>query len=417
MKIKISTIIKGIIVLLLIMQLSYTKLLGGFLPVFSTSYISNPLVMFYLIMVIVCVGLSVMYANRLQNWILILDVILMFLIVCNAIVVTKDKYQCELITAVAYALNYSYILLAIPLYRILALKRWKLDDFLKLLVFLCAGSYIIRGTISLCFVSTGVNICPAIALEGASENWIRNGILRINPPCLSLLYLPAAFWLLSKSRKLTQKVGYVLLIVLGVGYMTIITQARSMMIYQFLVLALLLLLKNKPNSRKGLAAIFTIGIIAVIFINSSVADQLLDSFSTKNAETGGSTMARFYAISYFGNMFLKTPLRGIGFCLGKASKALPGGDISDIGMLRSVYMLGSGMIVIYLLMFIRGFYVAWKIRRTDRDDCLLVLGITLLFVLTDINIDCFWDIFAFAVPFYIATVEYIYKKHTMENRL
>ena len=31
----------------------------------------------------------------------------------------------------------------------------------------------------------------------------------------------------------------------------------------------------------------------------------------------------------------------------------------------------------------------------------------------DINIDCFWDIFAFAVPFYIATVEYIYKKNTL----
>ena len=60
----------------------------------------------------------------------------------------------------------------------------------------------------------------------------------------------------------------------------------------------------------------------------------------------------------------------------------------------------------------------WKVRKMDRDDCLLVLGMTLLFVLTDINIDCFWDVFAFAVPFYIATVEYIYKKkYTRENQL
>lgn len=413
MKIKISTIIKWIIVLLLIMQLSYTKLLGGLLPIFSTSYISNQLGMFYLIIIIISVIISSMYYNRLQDRILILDVVLMLMMVCNAIIVTIDKYQCGLITAVGYSLNYLYIILAIPLYRILALQRWKLDDYLKLLVILCAGSYIIRGTISLCFVVTGINICPAIALEGASENWIRNGILRINPPCLSLLYLPAAFWLLSKSRRFIQKVGYVLLIVLGVGYMTVITQARSMMIYQFFVLALLLLLKNKPNSRKGLAAIVIIGIIAVVLINSPVANQLIDSFSTKNAETGGSTMARIYAISYFGNMFLETPLRGIGFWLGEVSKVLPIGDISDIGLLRSVYMLGGGMIVIYLMMFVRGFYVAWKIRRTDRDDCLLVLGMTLLFVLTDINIDCFWDIFAFAVPFYIATVEYIYKKNTL----
>lgn len=413
MKIKISTIIKWIVVLLLIMQLSYTKLLGGLLPIFSTSYISNPLVMFYLTMVIVSVTLSATYAGKLQNKVLLLDIILMAFIVGNAIIVTMDKYQCELITAVAYAMNYMYILLAIPLYRILVLQRWKLDDYLKLLVILCAGSYIIRGTISLCYVATGINICPAIALEGASENWIRNGILRINSPCLSLLYLPAAFWLLSKSRKFIQKVGYILLIVLGVGYMTVITQARSMMIYQFFVLMILFLLKNKPNSLKGIAAIVIIGVIAVVLINLPVTNQLIDSFSTKNAETGDSTMARYYAISYFGNKFLNSPLSGIGFCLGKASRALPGGDISDIGLLRSVYMLGSGMIVIYLVMFIRGFYVAWKVRKMDRDDCLLVLGMTLLFVLTDINIDCFWDIFAFAVPFYIATVEYIYKKNTL----
>lgn len=413
MKVRVSTIIKGIIVLLLIMQLSYTKLLGGFLPIFSTSYISNQLGIFFLILIIISVVLSVTYYNGLKNGILILDIVLIILIVCNAIIVTMDKYHCGLIKAVGYALNYLYVLLAIPIFRMLTMKKWKMDDYLKLLVILCAGSYVIRGTISLYFVATGMNICPAIALEGAAENWIRNGILRINPPCLSLLYLPAAFWLLSKSSKFIQKVGYILLIVLGVGYMTVITQARSMMIYQFFVLMLLFLLKNKPNSRKGIAAIVIIGVIAVVLINSPVVNQLIDSFSAKNAETGGSTTARFYAIAYFGNMFLKTPLRGIGFWLDKVPKALPVGDISDIGLLRSVYMLGSGMIVIYLVMFIRGFYVAWKVRKMDRDDCLLVLGMTLLFVLTDINIDCFWDVFAFAVPFYIATVEYIYKKNTL----
>ena len=144
-----------------------------------------------------------------------------------------------------------------------------------------------------------------------------------------------------------------------------------------------------------------------------MVNQLIDSFSAKNAETGGSTTARFYAIAYFGNMFLKSPLSGIGIRLDKVPKALPVGDISEFGLLWCVYMVGCGMIVIFLVFFFRGFYVAWKVRKMDRDDCLLVLGMTLLFVLTDINIDCFWDVFAFAVPFYIATVEYIYKKNTL----
>ena len=86
------------------------------------------------------------------------------------------------------------------------MKKWKMDDYLKLLVILCAGSYVIRGTISLYFVATGMNICPAIALDGGGrkldEKWY---FKNQSPPCLSLLYLPAAFWLLSKSSKFIRK--------------------------------------------------------------------------------------------------------------------------------------------------------------------------------------------------------------------
>ena len=187
MKVRVSTIIKGIIVLLLIMQLSYTKLLGGFLPIFSTSYISNQLGIFFLILIIISVVLSVTYYNGLKNGILILDIVLIILIVCNAMIVTMDKYHCGLIKAVGYALNYLYVLLAIPIFRMLTMKKWKMDDYLKLLVILCAGSYVIRGTISLYFVATGMNICPAIAPRGGGRKLDKKWYFKNQSPLLEFI--------------------------------------------------------------------------------------------------------------------------------------------------------------------------------------------------------------------------------------
>lgn len=405
LKVRYSSIIKFNIFLLLTMQLGYTKLLGNVFPIFSTSYISNPLVMFYLAIGCITILLSLFYSEMGSRMISI-EFLIMLIVVTIGLINTSEKYSVDFIFIAASALNYLYFFLALPVYKILRLERIEFRKFLKILTFLCAGSYVIRGAISLYYAATGVDILPAIALEGAAVGWIRNGVLRINPPCLGLIYLPITFYLYSTAEKLKQRVLYVGMIVLGVWYMTYITQARSMMIYQICILILLLMLKNKPNSRKGIIGTALLICVVVYLINSPAAEKLIASFSASNTETGASTVARFNAISYFGMQFLQKPLSGIGLLLGRDTRTPIGGDISDIGLLRSVYMLGVGMALLYLVIFIRGVYVAYKARKVDSNISLLVLGMTLLIILTNINIDSFWDIFAFAMPFYISIVEY-----------
>ena len=405
LKVRYSSIIKFNIFLLLTMQLGYTKLLGNVFPIFSTSYIPNPLVMFYLAIGCITILLSLFYSEMGSRMISI-EFLIMLIVVTIGLINTSEKYSVDFIFIAASALNYLYFFLALPVYKILRLERIEFRKFLKILTFLCAGSYVIRGAISLYYVATGVDILPAIALEGAAVGWIRNGVLRINPPCLGLIYLPITFYLYSTAEKLKQRVLYVGMIVLGVWYMTYITQARSMMIYQICILILLLMLKNKPNSRKGIIGTALLICVVVYLINSPAAEKLIASFSASNTETGASTVARFNAISYFGMQFLQKPLSGIGLLLGRDTRTPIGGDISDIGLLRSVYMLGVGMALLYLVIFIRGVYVAYKARKVDFNISLLVLGMTLLIILTNINIDSFWDIFAFAMPFYISIVEY-----------
>lgn len=361
--------------------------------------------MFYLVIGCITVLLSLFY-SEIRSRMISIEFLIMSIVVAIGLINTSEKYRIDVIFIVASALNYLYFFLALPIYKILRLERIEFRKFLEVLSFLCAGSYVIRGAISLYYVATGVDIFPAIALEGASVGWIRNGVLRINPPCLGLIYLPITFYLYSTSKKIKQRVLYIGMMALGVWYMTYITQARSMMIYQICILILLLMLKNKPNSRKGIVGTALLICVVVYLINSPATEKLFASFSASNAETGASTVARFNAITYFGTQFLQKPLCGIGLLLGKDTRTPIGGDISDIGLLRSVYMLGVGMILLYLVIFIRGIYVAHKARRVDSNISLLVLGMTLLVMLTNINIDSFWNIFAFAMPFYIAIVEY-----------
>ena len=406
MKIKYSSIIKFNIMMLLLMQLSYTKLLGNLIPIFSTSYISNPLVIFYLSMGIVTILLPLFY-SYLNGKMLFLEMLIMATVIIVALYNTSEKYSTtDFIYVIAFGLNYMYFFLAIPIYQMLRNDEAYFEKLLKTVAILCAGSFIIRATISLIYVYTGTDILPAIALEGASVGWIRNGILRINPPCVGIIYLPIVFYLYSKEKTIRQRMLYIGMMVLGIWYMTYITQARSMMIYQVCILIFLLMLKNKPNSKKGIVATIVIICCSVALINSPAAEKLFSSFSEKNAAMGGSTTARFNAIAYFGMKFLKNPFTGIGFLLGTDTRVPIGGDISDIGLLRSIYMLGLGMAVLYIVLFCRGIYVSYKIRKYDSNLSILVVGMTFLIMLTDINIDCFWDIFAFAMPFYVAIVEY-----------
>ena len=89
MKIKYSSIIKFNITLLLFMQLSYTKLLGNIIPIFSTSYISNPLVIFYLSMGIITIVLSEFYSHS-NGRILFLEMLIMAVIIIGDTIHRKN---------------------------------------------------------------------------------------------------------------------------------------------------------------------------------------------------------------------------------------------------------------------------------------------------------------------------------------
>ena len=122
MKIKYSSIIKFNITLLLLMQLSYTKLLGNLIPIFSTSYISNPLVIFYLSMGIITILLSEVY-SYLNGRMLYLEMLIMAAVIIGALYNTSEKYSTiEILYVIAFGFNYMYFFLAIPISNGIAIR-------------------------------------------------------------------------------------------------------------------------------------------------------------------------------------------------------------------------------------------------------------------------------------------------------
>jgi hypothetical protein len=404
-KVKISSIIKFIFVVLILIRYSFLKLLGNQLTIFSTAYDQYPMVMFYIFMVIFLFLFSRVYSVE-AKYLWILSVLCLFATGVGIYSATSNN-GLDFMGALSQGIEYIYVILAIPLCYLLNNELWDFRNLLKLLVVLGIVSYAIRWGISFYYDVSGTVAFPNIAQESASSEWIREGVLRVNPPFIGIIFAPIVYYLALTTSKKFHKWIYYLCIVMVIAYTIRIHQARSLMIYQ-LVAVVVLLIFQKVTDRKKLLRIGILFIGIVILVNTSWFSNLVDSFSKSNADYGGSTRARINAIAGFGVDFLKSPVFGFGFLESDAQRLTIGGHITDIGILHSIFMLGIPIVVVFLMIFIRGFYVYSKANKVGMcDEALLVLGMTVLVMMTGINIDLFVGIFSFAIPFYLAITEYV----------
>lgn len=404
-KVGVGLIVKIFIITFMIMQLSFTKLLGNSIELFSTSYVSKELALLYVgIIVLVTVWGGVQKKVKIPVYLKIESIILIFSL-CLSIIFSMSEYSMKLGDTLTYSVRYLNVLIAIPLFVLIIRQFWTLDNCLKTVVCLTMGSYILRAGISFIYGLSGKIIFENIALESAVANWVRDGVLRINPPCFALYFVTIVFYLYSKETKKSKKIVYIICIVSSILYTIIIQKGRSLLIYQVLTIVIMFLIQKK-NSTNKFARILIILIGIVTLINTEWFSSLLDSFYISNNSTGGSTVLRLNAILYFGIQYLQKPFTGIGFLPFENRIAMGGGDISDIGILYSVFMMGIPMVVFYVIMLGRGWYAVYKSWNLS-EKYILVFGMTLIIMLTLINVDCFYSVFAFAVPFYIAVVEYV----------
>ena len=304
-----------------------------------------------------------------------------------------------------YSVPYFYALLSVPIALLLINSDLKLKQLLQWIVICSMVSYGIRIFISWYFGKTGTVGLPSIALEGAAANWIRNGVLRINPPVFVSLLLPGIAYLFLESKENWKRVLYLLSGIIIFYFTYKIHQARSIMVYQVLTLVVIWLASRKKITwKEGVV----LAVLAVLVMRTEKFQEFVYSLSLKNTGEDATTACRVNALQYFGNEYLKAPVLGLGYLDGESGLAAGGGHIADIGLLQTVFTMGlPGMLYVVLFLIRSGENVLLTLlKRIDRNLLVLTIGIVCSFWMHNINMDTFGGYLANTVPVFLGLMEY-----------
>ena len=410
MKVKVSSLIIGLIEVLVLMHLCYFNIAFGSTKLFADSFVPKPRVLLYILMMFVTVALSIPYWRKKTVSFIFAEFAILLIPVTYAFVQKLGADGVQFMDVVALIRKYIYPILAIPMIALLRCQRYDTIKMSKFIVIATTIDTIVRAIDS--FVEMLTGSLPWPNLVNGSMGY-RNGIYRINPAGLDILVIPMAFYLLFFAIKRREKIKWWMCIAINVAYAYIIWQARSAIIYKTALVVICILVSRKIDKKKLIMIV--IGIcVAVVFLSSPVADALFDSFAITNTETGGSTFYRLNAISYFTQLYKQSRFWGIGLLNVTEGMAEGGGVLADVGLLYSVIQLGVLMAVFYIVMFSRGFFIAKKIRWSAPENAMLTLSMTVSYILFNFNIDTFY-LFNISVPFYLAIIELFAYEHQSDN--
>lgn len=410
MKIRYSTITKIILCTLVLMHLCFFLIPLAGTSMFSTSYIPKTRMLLFLVMLLCALLTGAAYRCSSSKRFLFIELTLLgvcwirgFLGAASEGVAWDD--------ALAQIWPYLYPLMALPLLNLFCAKKWSIENAAKFLVIVTSIDTLVKALMSYYESLTGTILWPNLVI---GQMGYRNGLYRINPSALSILVIPLAVWLIAKTARKSEKLICVLAIAVDVLYAYIIWQARSAVAYKTIIIIMILSLQ-RVNDKKKVLRIFILLIGIAIFVNTTIFNNFIASFSESNATYGGSTTARLNAVAYFLAQYLQKPFWGIGRLSTASRYAVGGGMLEDCGLLYGLVQFGVPMALFYIVSFSRGLYVAAKIKKSDTTDRLLCMSMTLLFVLFGINIDPFYG-FNLAIPFYLAIIECLYYTSGLQRR-
>ena len=305
---------------------------------------------------------------------------------------------------VFYSVPYFYALLAIPIALLLIHGDLKLNRLLQWILLCSMVSYGIRILISWYFGKTGTVIFPSIALEGAPANWIRKGVLRVNPPVFVLFLLPCIAWLFLENKEVWKRVFYLFAGLVIFYFSFRIHQARSFLVYQVLTLVVIWLSSRRKITWKEWAIL---AVLAILVMRTEKFQEFVFSLSLKNTDETATTACRINAVQYFGSLYLKSPLLGIGYLDGDSGLAVGGGHIADIGLLQTVFTMGlSGILYI-------GTIAVYSVKQMVRvlfiekegKMRILIVSLVIAFGIFNLNMDVFSGYLVYSLPFYLACIK------------
>lgn len=398
----ISKIMVGLLMVSIVVACSVQKLLDPVLHVEINEKIWL-LGLELLILLLLCFNKSLLRHWKKIRWLWVISGMACVLI-ASGVYKSMILNGMPLRMTVFYSVPYYYALLSIPIAMLLINEDLKLDHLLQWIVFWSMVSYGIRIFISWYYGKTGITLFPSITLEGAAADWIRNGVLRLNPPVFVSLLLPGITYLFMESKEYWKRILYVLSGLVVLCFTFRIHQARAFMVYQVLTLVVIWLTSRKKITWKEWALLVA---VAVLVMRTQKFQEFVFSLSLENTGANATTGVRVNAIRYFGMEFLKSPIWGLGYLDGEVAWANGGGHIADIGVLQTVFTMGlCGVLYVGSIILVScESCIMVFFEKTRKNVFSFLAPFVIAFLLCNFNMDMFGGYLAYALPFYLAFVK------------
>lgn len=413
----------GLIIAMMIMQLSLTKIFAKIIPIFNYSY--NPPILCVLFVLIIAAVYVLVIIPRTKDddykgenclkglWniivkykeLIIILIVLLFSIIFTDIV-TLIKGQLRISNILTHNLDYLYAFLALPLALLLEDESWKWESLGDIMLALTTASAALRIFVSVYYSLTGIEI-EIISKESAGLYWFRNGRLRVTAPCFICLCFSIAVYLFFKTKSLVKRIVYIAECGIILVYAYFIWQARAGLVTILAGTAMMfffgIMSRKQAYIRWGCVAV-----LAVIFIACGGLNKVISAFSmADDAQYVMENRGHYYAYSLFFGMLKESPF-GVGlsetlavwFDNGRAMW------MCDAGIMYSLVPMGIFIGIFYLMMFARGAFVYLKNCKSS-TMAVLALSLTAIIFVGELSMDCFFTPLAFEVPFYLAIVEFI----------
>ena len=409
-RIKSSNLAKFFISLSMLFALSIIKVFGGNI---SRANITKSIIFTLLLLALL---FDHQEKSKFVNRILFVELAMM----CVAFCISTIDY----VSSARELLNYSFLVGAIPIYSLLASNKWKLKDLLNQIVIVSVISYLIRLYISLYERIGGRVIFPDIALESARVNWYRNGFLRINPPCFGIIIIPITLYLIFTEKSKKKQMLYAMVILLAVVYSYLIHEARSVFAYNLIEIVFILLYRHKA-SKKQIILMTVFAMSVVLLVNSNFFSAFIRTFNVAYGAEAYSTKSRILSLKYYYNAWANRFVTGLGLLpeqvhyvsINTSVGEITGG-LGDLGIFYTFVRFGILGIVYYIMFFYRGIKSAMENRKLDNTNMdMLCMGISISVLLTCINIDLFYSIYAYSAPFCVAIFGYSHKSYICKKKM
>lgn len=344
--------------------------------------------------------------------------IILFIII--QVIYGYDRYGKSFSDSLLKLRNYTNILLLLPVIYVYNVKYrnekktcW--EKGFNQIIIVTMSSLILRMGISLYYSLTGTVLWESIAREYAAENWVRNGILRINPTAFGIILPLMSLYMINYYKKKHRKYIYMCALVISSIFTLYISQTRIDVMAILVSIVFFFFANGKLDKKKFFYSILLVAAIGYMLYFTDIPKEFFNTFSTKG-EYGMSTLNRINEIDYFGQLFKEHPLLGlgplssadtdfIGLLRGKSKIYF----LEDLGILGGIFNYGILGGSISIILIGRLFYILAKLKKDKRVRAnklkAFVLAYIAYLIVFSIGHDMLYIMYSWVVPFLYGAIE------------